>query len=69
MRFRLEIDMLAQGGATEVVFPEALLQPRGRKAADARYGPLIIKRGLTASRDQGGMPRLVRIGKARSRSR
>jgi phage tail-like protein len=51
MRFRLEIDMLAEGGATEVVFPEARLQSRGRKAGDARYGPLIIKRGLTASRD------------------
>lgn len=54
MRFRLEIDMLAQGGATEVVFPEARLQPPGRKAGDARYGPLIIKRGLTASRDWHG---------------
>src|SRR3954469_7767652 len=51
MRFRLEIDMLAEGGATEVVFPEARLQPHGYKAGDAQYGPLIIKRGLTASRD------------------
>ena len=54
MRFRLEIDMLAEGGATEVVFPEARLQPQGREAGDAQYGPLIIKRGLTASRDWHG---------------
>jgi phage tail-like protein len=54
MRFRLEIDMMAEGGATEVVFPEGRLQPRGRKAGDAQYGPLIIKRGLTASGDWHG---------------
>jgi phage tail-like protein len=57
MRFRLEIDMLAEGGATEVVFPEARLQPRGRKAGDAQYGPLIVKRGLTASRRDKRAPR------------
>ena len=54
MRFRLEIDMMAEGGATEVIFPEGRLQPRRRKAGEAQYGPLIIKRGLTASRDWHG---------------
>ena len=51
MRFRLEIDGLPESGAVEVIFPEARLLPRARKAGAAQYGPLIVKRGLTASRD------------------
>jgi hypothetical protein len=51
MRFRLEIDGLPGGGATEVIFPEARLLPRARKAGAAQYGPLIVRRGLTESRD------------------
>jgi hypothetical protein len=51
MRFRLEIDGLPGSGATEVLFPEARLLPGARKAGAAQYGPLIVKRGLTASRD------------------
>jgi hypothetical protein len=51
MRFRLEIDGLPGSGATEVIFPEARLLPRARKAGAAQYGPLIVRRGLTASRD------------------
>jgi hypothetical protein len=54
MRFRLEIDGLAESGATEVIFPEARLLPRGRRAGAAQYGPLILKRGLTAARDWHG---------------
>jgi hypothetical protein len=54
MRFRLEIDGLPESGALEVVFPEARLLPRARKAGAAQYGALIIKRGLTASRDWHG---------------
>lgn len=51
MRFRLEIDGLPGSGAVEVIFPEARLLPRARKAGAAQYGPLIVRRGLTASRD------------------
>ncbi len=54
MRFRLEIDGLPESGALEVIFPEARLQPRARKAGAAQYGPLIVRRGLTASRDWHG---------------
>ena len=51
MRFRLEIDGLPGSGALEVIFPEARLLPRAPKAGAAQYGPLIVRRGLTASRD------------------
>lgn len=51
MRFRLEIDGLPGSGAVEVIFPEARLLPRARKAGAAQYGPLIVRRGLTESRD------------------
>lgn len=54
MRFRLKIDGLPESGALEVIFPEARLLPRGRKAGTAQYGALIVKRGLTASRDWYG---------------
>lgn len=54
MRFRLEIEGLPGSGAVEVIFPEARLLPRARKAGAAQYGPLIVKRGLTASRDWHG---------------
>ena len=54
MRFRLEIDGLPESGALEVIFPEARLAPRARKAGAAQYGALIVKRGLTASRDWYG---------------
>jgi len=47
MRFRVEIEGLQLTGATEVVFPEARLEPSGRGRSVARYGPLILVRGLT----------------------
>ena len=50
MRFRVEIAGIAGSGALEVVFPEARLATKTRPGA-ARYGPLIVKRGLTGSRD------------------
>jgi phage tail-like protein len=50
MRFRLEIEGLAGGGAVEVVFPEARIA-KGRRAGGVLYGPLIVRRGLTLARD------------------
>ena len=50
MRFRLEIEGLAGGGAVAVVFPEARIA-RGRRAGGVLYGPLIVRRGLTLARD------------------
>lgn len=51
MRFRVEIDGISGGGAFEVVFPEARIAEKGRKGRRALYGPLILRRGLTATCD------------------
>lgn len=51
MRFRVEIEGLAGSGAVEVIFPEARIAARPRKAGRVDYGSLIVKRGLTPSRD------------------
>jgi len=51
MRFRLEIEGLPGSGAVEVIFPEARLAGGRRKAGAVQYGSLIVKRGLTVSRD------------------
>lgn len=50
MRFRLEIETLPEGGAVEVVFPEARIA-RTQRRGGVRYGPLIVRRGLTQARD------------------
>src|SRR5262249_34879588 len=41
----------AASSALEVVFPEARLVGASRKAGSATYGPLILRRALTAARD------------------
>ena len=69
MRFRLEIDGLPESGALEVIFPEARLLSRGRKAGAAQYGALIVKRGLTASRDWQGWWDAARRNKRAPRRR
>jgi hypothetical protein len=51
MRFRVEIEGLPGNGAVEVIFPEARIAARPRKGAAVLYGPLIVRRGLTVSRD------------------
>lgn len=51
MRFRVEIEGLLGTGAVEVIFPEARIAARTRKANAVQYGGLIVKRGLTLSRD------------------
>ena len=51
MRFRVEIDGISGGGAFEVVFPEARIAGRGRNGRRVLYGPLILRRGLTAACD------------------
>lgn len=51
MRFRVEIEGLTGTGAVEVIFPEARLAAGPRKAGAVQYGCLIVKRGLTLSRD------------------
>jgi phage tail-like protein len=52
MCFRVEIDGMQGTGATEVIFPEGRLAPRktgSSTQASVLYGPLILRKGLTAS--------------------
>jgi len=51
MRFRLEIEGICEAGASEVILPEARIAREPRKGAMPTYGPLIIRRGLTESRE------------------
>lgn len=48
MRFRVEVEGLAGSRACAVVFPEARIA-RSRGGARVAYGPLIVRRALTAS--------------------
>lgn len=49
-RFRVEIDGLPDVAAVEVMFPECrIVTERGKRIV--RYGPLTLRRGLTASQD------------------
>lgn len=49
-QFRVEIEGLRGTGVVEVAFPEARIRPRSR-AGKVQYGPLILRRGLTASQE------------------
>jgi phage tail-like protein len=51
MRFRVEIDGIAGSGAIAVTLPEARIVTTPRKTPTVAYGALIVKRGLTVSRD------------------
>jgi len=54
MRFRVEIDGVSEGGAVEVILPEARIAGPAPKAGAARsvqHGSLILRRGLTRSAD------------------
>lgn len=49
-RFRVEMDGVSNAAAVEVVFPEArIVTARGKSLV--QYGPLILRRGLTTSKD------------------
>jgi phage tail-like protein len=50
-RFRVEIDGVSSTGALEVILPEARLVARTKSGPGVRYGPLIVRRGMTASGD------------------
>ena len=50
-RFRVEIDGLDGTGVTEVLLPEGRIAPGRGKTRAVHYGPLTLKRAMTASRD------------------
>jgi phage tail-like protein len=51
MRFRVEIEGLRGTGALEVILPEGRIVATPGRPGAVQYGPLIVKRGLTDSRD------------------
>ena len=51
MRFRVEIEGMANSGVLEVVFPEARLAERGREKNRAAYGKLFLRRGASQSQE------------------
>lgn len=51
MRFRVEIEGIQETGVLEVVFPEARLATRAGSGGRARYGTMLLRRGVTRSQD------------------
>ena len=54
MRFRIDIDAVTSASVCEVQFPEARIvarAARGKRAPQVRYGPVILRRGLTRADD------------------
>jgi len=51
MRFRVEIEGMPEGGVVEVVFPEARIAEGKRGKVRTTYGRLILRRGVTHSRE------------------
>lgn len=68
MRFRVEIEGCPGVGAVGVVFPEARIDGDGQERRGVRYGPLIVRRGLTPSRDWYEWWDAARQGRAPRRS-
>ncbi|HQR12031.1 MAG TPA: phage tail protein [Casimicrobiaceae bacterium] len=68
MRFRVEIEGCPGVGAVGVVFPEARIGGDGQEPHRARSGPLIVRRGLTRSRDWYAWWDAARNGLASRRS-
>jgi phage tail-like protein len=62
-RFRVEITGMRDTGALEVVFPEGRIVHASRRGASARYGSLILRRGLTRSAGWYGWWDLARKSK------
>jgi phage tail-like protein len=50
MHFRVEVDGLEASGAVEILFPEARIA-RARNGPRVAYGPLVLRRALTRSRE------------------
>ena len=51
MRFRLEIERMEEGGAVEAILPEARWDSTAGGRRSAHYGPLVLRRGVTRSRE------------------
>ena len=51
MHFRIEIEGLPETGAVEVIFPEARIATSSNRKRSVQYGSLVLRRGVTRSRD------------------
>lgn len=51
MHFRVEVEGLPQTGAVEVIFPEARITTGANRKRSVQYGSLVLRRGVTRSRD------------------
>ncbi len=51
MHFRIEVEGLPQTGAVEVIFPEARIAKATNRKRSVQYGTLVLRRGVTRSRD------------------
>jgi phage tail-like protein len=64
MRFRLEIEGMSETGATEIIFPEARVADPASASPRVQYGILVLRRGVTLSREWYGWWDLARTSKA-----
>jgi phage tail-like protein len=62
LRFRVEIDGLAENGAVEVVLPAARLVARRNGPSITQLEPLFLRRGLTRSTEWSGWWEAARRG-------
>jgi phage tail-like protein len=51
MHFRIEIERMPETGAVEVIFPQARIELGSNRRRSIRYGSLVLRRGVTRSRD------------------
>ena len=51
MRFRVEIEGMRETGVLEVVFPAARLGRQAKDGIRARYGTMLLKRGVSRSQE------------------
>jgi T4-like virus tail tube protein gp19 len=68
-RFRVEVDGLERSGATEVVLPEGRIIADPGSAREARFGPLILRRGMLGASEWYEWWARARRAEAESRRR
>jgi phage tail-like protein len=51
MRFRVEVEGMAETGVLEVVFPQARIAGKAGNGRRVQYGTMLLKRGVARSQD------------------